>query len=308
MLRSTPFYYLLFLSVSAAAQQTISPTAQQPQSPATQQRLYGRIKRQLTTEVLPNVNVFNKTSSKINRSDAGGNYRIDARPGDTLIFSSAGYLPDTNYIAAWMLEEPDGFNIWLRPNIVSLPSALVDQLSNYEKDSLLRRDDYVWIYMQHQDAIISDSNMTQGFGLSFDLNFFSQHQKEKRRLHRRLTVEEKDYYIDFRCPPAFVERITGLHDDSLRFFMLHYRPTYEYCRKASTEDIFLYINDQVKKYRHPHPTAPQRGRKKSSTAPPPSESAPGAALAYSPPPDFAATPRKAHTDLSSTAGSAAPSP
>ncbi len=305
MLRSTAFYYLLLLSVSAAAQQTTSPAAQQPQPPSAP-GLYGRIKRQLTTEVLPNVNVFNKTRSKINRSDAGGNYRIEASPGDTLIFSSAGYLPDTNFVAAWMFDEKDGYNIWLRPNIVSLPSALVDQLYNYEKDSLQRRDDYVWIYMQHQDAIVSDSNMTQGFGLSLDLNFFSQHQKEKRRLRKRLAIEEKDYYIDFRCPPAFVERITGLHDDSLRFFMLHYRPTYDFCRKASTEDIFLYINDQVKKYRHP--TAPQRGKKRSSTAPRPSGPAPGAVLAYSPPPDFEEVPRIAHRDPPSIAGSAGPSP
>jgi len=304
MRRSTAFYYLLLLSVSAAAQQTAAPVGQQPQTPASQ-NLYGRIKRQLTAEVLPNVTVFNKTRSRINRSDAGGNYRIDVRPGDTLICSSAGYLPDTNYIANWMVEEKDGYNIWLRPNIVSLPSALVDQLSNYEKDSLQRRDDYVWIYMQHEDAIVSDSNMTQGFGLSLDLNFFSQHQKEKRRLRKRLAIEEKDYYIDFRCPPAFVERITGLHDDSLRFFMLHYRPTYEFCRKASTEDIFLYINDQAKKYRHP--TAPQRGKKKSSAVPPPSGLTPGAVLAYSPAPGFAAKPHTVHTDLSSTAGSGGPS-
>ena len=305
MLRSTLFYYLLLLSVSAAAQQTTPPAVQQPQPP-TAPGLYGRIKRQLTAEVLANVTVFNKTRSKINRSDAGGNYRIDARPGDTLIFSSAGYLPDTNYIAAWMFEEKDGYNIWLRPNIVSLPSALVDQLYNYEKDSLLRRDDYAWIYMQHQDAIVSDTNFTQGFGLSFDLNFFSQHQKEKRRLRKRLAIEEKDFYIDSRCPPAFVERITGLQDDSLRFFMLHYRPTYDFCRKSSTEDIFLYINDQVKKYRHP--TAPQRGKKRSSTAPHPSGPTPGVALAYSPLPDFEEVPRRVHRNPPSIAGSGGPSP
>jgi hypothetical protein len=305
MRRSPPFYYLLLLSVSAAAQQTPSRHTPPQQTPA-QQNLHGRIKRQLTTEVLANVSVFNKTISKFNRSDAGGNYRIDARPGDTLIFSSAGYLPDTNYVAAWMFEEQDGYTIYLQPNIVSLPSAFVDQLSNYEKDSLLRRDQDAWIYKQHQDAVISDTNFTQGFGLSFDLNFYSKQQKEKRRLRKRLDREEKDFYIDFRCPPAFIERITGLHDDSLRFFLLHYRPSYDFCRKASTEDIFLYINDQVKKYRHPI-SRPQ-GKKRSSTAPPPSGSVPGPALAYSPPPDFAATPRIAHTDPPSTAGSAAPSP
>ena len=302
----TPFYYLLLLSVPAVA--PLTTPAQQ-----TGPLLYGRIKRQLTTEVLPNVSVYNKSASQINRSDADGNYRIEARPGDTLIFSSAGYLPDTNYIAAWMFDEKDGYNVYLRPNLVSLPSVLVDQLSNYEKDSLQRRDDYSWIYRQHQDHIVSDDKLNQDFGLSFDLNFYSERQKEKRRLRKGLAQEEKDYYIDFRCPPAFVERVTGLHDDSLRDFLLHYRPTYQFCRNASNEDIFLYINDQVKKYRHPTtpqlpPIAPQPGKKRSSTAPPPSESAPKAALAYSPPPDLPATLRKAHTDPPSTAGSAVPSP
>ena len=301
MLRQTPIYYLLvLLSFSAAARQI--PSAAQPPA-AAQQSLHGRVKRQLTTEILPNVSILNKTSSRTNRSDAGGNYRIDAHPGDTLIFTSAGYLPDTNYTAAWMFDEKDGYDIFLRPNIVSLPNALVGENSNYIMDSLQRRDDYAWIYMQHQDAAISDTNFTRGFGLSFDLNFFSQHQKEKRHLRKRLKQEEKDYYVDFRCPPAFVERITGLHEDSLRQFLYRCRPSYDFCRKASTEDIFLYINDQVKKFRHPN--APQRGKKRSSTAPRPSGSAPAAALAYSPTPDWPATTRKVRTDRWSIPVSAA---
>jgi hypothetical protein len=251
----TPFYYLLLLlSLSASAQQPLS----------------GRIKRQQTTEVLPSVTVLNHTRGIHNISDAGGNYRIDARPGDTIIFTSAGYLPDTNYVAAWMLEEKNGYDIFLKPNVVRLSSVLIDDASNYQKDSLQRRDDYAWIYMMHKDAIISDTNFTKGFGLSFDLNFFNEHQKEKRRLRKRLAEEEKENYIDFRCPPAWVERVTGLHGDSLRVFVNNYRPGYAFCRKASNEDIFLYINDQVKKFRHAPVKALPREKKRSVTAPPPS--------------------------------------
>ena len=236
---STAIYYLAILLLSS-----ISADAQQI--------LYGRVIRRRTTEVLPSVTVFNSTRQKTNISDAGGNYRIEAHAGDTLIFSSAGYLPDTNYLSPWMFEEKDGYIVYLEPKVVTLTTVRIDEASNYRQDSLLRRDDYAWIYMQHKDAIVSDTNFTQGFGLSFDLNFFSEQQKEKRRLRKRLTQEEKDYYIDFRCPPAWVERVTGLHDDSLRVFLNNYRPSYDFCRKASNEDIFLYINDQVKKFRRLH--------------------------------------------------------
>ncbi len=244
----TPIYYLailLFSSISADAQQI----------------LYGRVIRRRSSEVLPSVTVFNRTRQKTNISDAGGNYRIEGRPGDTLIFSSAGYMPDTNYLSPWMFEEKNGYIIYLEPRIVTLSSVLIGENSNYRQDSLQRRDDYTWIYMQHRDAVVSDTNFTQGFGLSFDLNFFSEHQKEKRRLRKSVDQQEKDYYIDFRCPPAWVERVTGLHDDSLRTFLLRYRPGYAFCRKASNEDIFLYINDQVKKFRHP-PSRPGNDRKR----------------------------------------------
>ena len=220
---STPIYYLailLLLSISADAQQI----------------LYGRVIRSRTSEVLPSVTVYNRTRQTTNISDAGGNYRIEGRPGDTIIFSSAGYRPDTNYLSPWMFEEKAGYIIYLEPRIVTLSTVRIDETSNYRQDSLLRRDDYAWIYMQHKDAVISDTNFTQGFGLSFDLNFYSRHQKEKRRLRKVLAREEKDYYLDFRCPPAWVERVTGLHDDSLRTFLLHYRPGYAFLRKASAQN------------------------------------------------------------------------
>ncbi len=289
MRRPTPFYCLLtLLSLSATAQQ---------------KPLTGRIKRQQSTEVLSGVTVINRTRGKTNRSDLGGNYRIDVRLDDTLIFSSAGYLADTTRIVGWMLEEKNGYDIYLRPNIVTLPTILIDQTSNYQKDSLQRRDDYAWIYMMHQDHVVSDSNYSQGFGLSLDLDFLRKHQKEKRRLRRRLAQEEKEYYIDFRCPPAWVEKVTGLHGDSLRIFQLHYRPGYDFCRNASNEDIFLYINDRVKKFRHPNPSPP--GKKRSSTARRPSESARAFARAYLPSRDLLARHRTIHIDQSSIPGSVA---
>lgn len=252
MHRAIPIYCL-----AAGLTLTIRGFAQAP--------LHGRIERQRSSEVLQGVSVYNQTRDRTNRSDAGGNYRIEAHPGDTVIFTSAGYLPDTSFVAGWMLEETDGYNIYLKPHLVSLPAVVVEQNSQYLLDSLQRRDDYTWIYAQHQDAVISDTNFTRGFGLSFDLNFYSKHQKEKRELRKRLAQEEEDYYIDFRCPPAYVGRITGLHGDSLRLFLLRYRPGYSFCRKASNEDIFLYINDKVKLFRHPPP----------SKSPPPKSPPPG---------------------------------
>ena len=43
-------------------------------------------------------------------------------------------------------------------------------------------------------------------------------------------------------------RVTGLKGDSLQRFMYRYRPSYAFCRKATNEDILLYINASLKKF------------------------------------------------------------
>src|ERR1700755_2749485 len=83
-----------------------------------QQFLSGKVRRRSSQEILPSVSVINHTQQKTNISDMGGNYRIRARPGDTLTFSSAGYRPDTAIIASWMFADSNGYAVYLQPNVV----------------------------------------------------------------------------------------------------------------------------------------------------------------------------------------------
>ena len=46
-------------------------------------------------------------------------------------------------------------------------------------------------------------------------------------------------------------RSRDLQGDSLKTFMKKYRPSYDYCRKAATVDILVYINDCYKQYMKP---------------------------------------------------------
>jgi hypothetical protein len=87
-------------------------------------------------------------------------------------------------------------------------------------------------------------------GLNFSpLGYFSKKEKEKRRLKKRLKQEEEDYYVDYKFSAARVGLLTGLKGDSLRMFMMRCRPTYAFCRNASNQDMFWYINDKLKLFR-----------------------------------------------------------
>ena len=211
----------------------------------TQSTLNDKIYKKGSPEILIDVNITNLSRNKFNVSDLGGNYRIPAAPGDTLVFSSAGYLPDTVIVIASMLE--DVYPVYLTPHLVSLPSVRVGERSNYQIDSLQRRNDYANVYnKKHPVKLWNEKRPGDAPGLNFSpLGFFSKTEKQKRRLKKRLATEEINYYIDSRFSPERVSRLTRLSGDSLRLFMTRYRPSYKFCRTASNMDMLLYINDKL---------------------------------------------------------------
>lgn len=212
-----------------------------------QQVLTGKIRQKSTNAILASVTVINHTQNKYNVSDAGGNYRILASPGDTITFSSAGYHADTAYVVTSELEDKDGYAVYLDPNLVELPSVLVGQLSNYQLDSIQRKEDYAWLDQTHRVRLAGDQTPTDGVGIGFSpVTYFSSEQKDLRQLRQRVKSEEKDFYIDSRFPSSYVSMVTGLKGDSLQLFMVTYRPSYKFCRSASNEDILLYINEKLK--------------------------------------------------------------
>jgi hypothetical protein len=200
-----------------------------------QQVLTGKVRQKTTDAILSSVTVVNHTQKKYNVSDAGGNYRIVANPGDTITSSE--------------LADKDGYVIFLEPNLVELQSVLVGQRSNYQLDSIQRKEDYAWLDQAHKVKLAGDQTPTDGVGIGFSpITYFSAEQKNQRQLRQRIKIEEKDYYVDSRFPSSYVSMVTGLKGDSLQHFMVTYRPTYKFCRWATNADILLYINEKLKLY------------------------------------------------------------
>jgi hypothetical protein len=214
-----------------------------------QQELYGRIIKKGSREVLSGVNVSNINQNKYNISDMGGNYKIPARAGDTIVFSSAGYRSDTAFVAADMLS--DDYLVPLVPNVVALPNVEVDEMSKYEADSLKRREDYDFLFAKkHPVKLMNGKREGDAPGLNFSpIGYFSSGEKQERNFKKRVLQQEEDYYIDYKFSVTRVAQLTRLTGDSLHTFMLRYRPTYKFCRAATSKDILLYINDKVMAFR-----------------------------------------------------------
>lgn len=210
--------------------------------------LTGKVRKKESAEILISVSIQNHTQRKYDLSDEGGNYRIPARGGDLLIFSSVGYLADTLVVTPAMLA--GDCPILLETRVVELPSFQVGSLSNYQSDSIARREEYKWIYDHGGKTDLVQKERKQD-GVGVNLNLFrsgSKEDKDWEKLKRRLIKEEEQHYIDYRYSREYVSRLTHLSGDALQKFMEQYRPSYDYARRAAQVDILVFINDSYKKF------------------------------------------------------------
>jgi hypothetical protein len=212
--------------------------------------LMGKVFKKGSAETLMSVSIQNYSHKKYTQSDPGGNFRIPATEGDTVLFSSAGYKPDTLIVRNYMYF--DGFVVSMEPKVVALTAVRVGAASNYEQDSTERWKDYDGLNPKTPTRLLDKIDKTRqgdGVGISFTPRLYSSEDKQKVRLKKRLDEQEEDYYVDFRFSPEYVTKLTKFQGDTLKRFMMMYRPTYAFCRSASTVDMLLYINDSLIKFR-----------------------------------------------------------
>ncbi len=205
-----------------------------------QKKLTGNIKG--NSEILVSATIENISRNQENISDLGGNYRIPAEPGDTIIFSHEGFISDTVVVDSFMLG--DRLPIELKIRITYLKSVDVNEMSGYSLDSLSRKEDYDYIFKNKGNKALFDNKLSgDGRGVDFSpIGHWSTNEKQKRELKERLERDDKEEFIYYKFS-RHVPKLTGLRGDSLIKFINLYKPSYDYCLRASTLDILVYIND-----------------------------------------------------------------
>ena len=207
----------------------------------------GKILRAESQEFLVSVSIQNKTQHRFDLSDERGAYRIQAATSDVIIISHVGYRADTLVVDSAMLS--GNYDIFLEPRASTLQAVRVGALSNYQLDSTARRQEYSWLYDRGKQPAFEHNRTGDGVGINMNIfRHTTGADKDRELLLKRIVREEEEYYIDFRYSRDYVSRLTHLKGDSLQAFMEHYRPTYDYCRKAANVDILVFINDSYKQF------------------------------------------------------------
>lgn len=210
-----------------------------------QQLMKGRIYDKDTDSSLVSVTVFNLSRKIYALSTREGDYAIVAQEGDKVVFTSVGYKPDTVKVLNYMIDA--GYDVTMALRNSMLRNVDV-HARNYQADSLRRREEYAAFYNQPKNKIISKQGPQNGVGMAFSpIGFFSRKAKDKKT-GKKLQYEEEQDFVNYTFSRRYVEKMTGLRGDSLETFMILYRPTYEFCRRANSEDLLNYVNEKLKIY------------------------------------------------------------
>lgn len=223
------FFLLLFLTGSAFAQNKIE----------------GIVFDKVSKDRIALVNVWNTTSGLSGYNNLKGEFTIDAKIGDIIIFTKQYYKSDTIKVSNF-----NSLAIYMQPTSRVLQQVNIrDTILTPEQQLVNTKREYNKIY-----GPLGDKNLLSvgpgGAGLSIDALYNAISRSGKQAAHLRDNIEE-DYHqsvIDYRFNRVTVGRITGLKDKQLTDFMQKYRPGYFFVTTASDYEFIAFIKSNLRRY------------------------------------------------------------
>ena len=199
-----------------------------------------------TKERVARTNIMNLTSGESFYNNLKGEFKIDAKAGDKLVFLKLDYLADT-------LTVKDNSNLIISLKRIAIPLRQVDirdtLVTPLQRLQATRKSFNKAYGSSAYDGILSTSP-GGGAGISIDALWNSLSRTGRNAKHLQGLIEE-DYQqnvIDYRFNRSYVANITKLKDPDLTDFMQHYRPGYFIVTTATEYEFITYIRNSLKRY------------------------------------------------------------
>ena len=221
--------FLLMLCFTAYAQTTVSGIVFDKNSNA-------RIAR---------VSVTNLSSGKSVYNTFKGEFEIQAKVGDKLVFNQPEHFSDTVAVKNY-----ESLAIYLKPIAIQLMEVTVKGKNlTPEKQLENTKREYSKIYGSSANPdLLSLGPGGVGFGIDAIYNAFSKSGRNAEKLKGIIDAEYKQKVIDYRFNKAFVQGITHLEEPKLTDFMQKYRPGYYLVTTAGDYEFVSYIRTNLKRY------------------------------------------------------------
>lgn len=199
-----------------------------------------------TKDRVARTNINNITTGKSFYNNFKGEFKIDAKPGDKLIFTREDYLPDT-------LTIKDGSNLVISLQRLAIPLREVtirDSIGTPLQKLYATRREFSKAYgSSSYDGVLSTAP-GGGAGLSIDAlwNAISREGRNAKHLQGLIQGDYQQDVINYRFNRSYVGNITKLKDQELTDFMIKYRPGYYTVSTASEYEFITYIRNNLRRY------------------------------------------------------------
>ena len=199
-----------------------------------------------TKDRIARTNIINTTTGKSFYNNLKGEFKIDARQGDKLVFLREDYLPDTLIVKgnANMAVSLQRLAIPLRE--VTIHDSLATPLQQLQAT----RKDFTKIYGSSAYNDILSVSPGGGAGISIDAlwNSISRSGRNAQHLQGVIQSDYQQNVIDYRFNKIYVGNITKLKGQELTDFMIKYRPGYYTVTTESEYEFITYIRNNLKRY------------------------------------------------------------
>jgi len=199
-----------------------------------------------TKERIAKVNVRNLRNGQSVYNNLKAEFKIQAQPGDALVFTKQGYFSDTLKVQRY-----GDMAVYLKASSIMLKEVNVrDTVLSAQKKLEQTKRDYNKVYGVLNNRNLLSLSPGAGAGISIDAiwNMLSRSGRNAEHLREIIEQDYKMNVIDQRFNKTFVQQITGLKDEQLTSFMTRYRPSYYMVSTATDYEFAVYIKGNVKRF------------------------------------------------------------
>jgi len=200
-----------------------------------------------TKDRVAKTSIVNISTGQSFYNNLQGQFKVDAQPGDKLIFTKEDYLPDTV-----LIKDNSNIAVYLQRLAIPLREVTIrDSMATPLKRLAAARKEYSKAYGSNAYSDPFSVAPGGGAGISIDAIWNSLSKSGRNAKHLQGIIE-KDYQqdvIDYRFNRTFVGNITKLKDQELTDFMTRYRPGYYLVTTDSEYEFITYIRNSLRRYK-----------------------------------------------------------
>ncbi|HVW16510.1 MAG TPA: hypothetical protein VHB54_21945 [Mucilaginibacter sp.] len=199
-----------------------------------------------TKERVARTLIIDTTTRKAFYNNLKGEFKIEARIGDVLIFNKEDYFSDTLTV-----KSGDNLLIYLHRKAIPLKGVTIkDSLHTPLQKLAATKREYSMIYgsRAYNDPLSAVPGGGAGINLDALYNALSRKGRDAIRLQGVIQQDYEENVIDYRFNKSYVANITHLKDPDLTDFMHRYRPSYFRVTTDTEYEFITYIKTSLRRY------------------------------------------------------------